>query len=122
MKKVIFLLTLLLSACVTTANYKKILDSWVGSPESALISSWGPPNSVYESDDTKYLTYSRSDYGYIPGVAPRYQTTYIGNTAYTNSVGGYSGYVYNNNCSTTFTVTNKTITTWRFQGNDCRSR
>jgi hypothetical protein len=122
MKKVIFLLTLILSGCATTANYEKLLSSWVGSPESALISSWGPPSSVYESDGTKYLTYSKSNSGYIPGVAPSYQTRYVGNTAYTTPIGGYSGFVYNNNCSTTFTVSNKTITNWRYEGNACRSR
>jgi hypothetical protein len=122
MKKIIFLLTLILLGCATTANYEKLLSSWVGSPESALISSWGPPSSVYESDGTKYLTYSKSNSGYIPGVAPSYQTTYVGNTAYTTPVGGYAGFAYSNNCSTTFTISNKTITNWRYEGNACRSR
>lgn len=122
MKKLIFLFALLLSGCATTANYEKILSSWVGSSESSLISSWGPPSSVYESDGIKYLTYRKSSSGYIPGAAPSYQTTFVGNTAYTTPVGGYSGFAYNNNCSTTFTVNNKTITNWRYEGNACRSR
>jgi len=122
MKKIILSIIFLISGCATTANYEKLLSSWVGSPESALISSWGPPSSVYESDGTKYLTYSKSNSGYIPGVAPSYQTTYVGNTAYTTPVGGYAGFAYSNNCSTTFTISNKTITNWRYEGNACRSR
>lgn len=36
----------ILSACATTANYEKILQSWVGSEEIDLIRKWGPPNKV----------------------------------------------------------------------------
>ena len=125
MKKILGLLlvtTGLLVGCATTANYEKVLNSWVGSQESALVSSWGPPSSVYQSDGVKYLTYSKSNSGYIPGVAPSYQTTYVGNTAYTNPVGGSPGFAYNSNCSTTFTVANRVITNWRYEGNACRSR
>ena len=115
-------MTLFIAGCATTANYEKILNSWTGSNESSLVSSWGPPTRVYESDDVRYLTYSKSNSGYVPGVAPSYQTTYVGNTAYTTPVGGYSGFAYNNNCTTTFTITNKVITSWRYEGNACRSR
>ena len=124
MKKLLFLIIplVLLFGCATTANYEKVLNSWVGSQESALVSSWGPPSSVYQSDRVKYLTYSKSNSGYVPGVAPSYQTTYVGNTAYTSPVGGSPGFAYNSNCSTTFTVTSGVITNWRYEGNACRSR
>jgi hypothetical protein len=115
-------LTYFLIGCATTANYEKLLNSWMGVSENFLISSWGPPNSFYETGGTKYLTYAKSSFGYVPGVAPSYQTTFIGNTAYTTQVGGYSGFAYSSNCSTTFTIANGVITSWRYEGNACRSR
>jgi hypothetical protein len=32
----------------TTANYEKILQSWVGSHADNLVASWGPPQSSYQ--------------------------------------------------------------------------
>lgn len=116
------LLLCLLIGCATTANYEKILNSWMGMSENSLVSSWGPPNNFYESGGTRYLTYAKSRSGYVPGVAPSYQTSFVGNTAYTTQVGGYPGFIYSANCSTTFTINNGVITSWRYEGNACRSR
>ncbi len=115
------LLCLTLSACATTEKYEAVLRSWVGHNEDELISSWGPPTGVYESGNNKYLTYQNSNSGYVPGVAPTYQTTLIGNTLYTNAIGGSPGYSYTNHCKTTFTVTNNVIQSWRWEGNSCKS-
>jgi hypothetical protein len=71
----------LLAGCATTANYEKILQSWVGASELELVRKWGTPQRVYETGGTKFLTYASSRNIYIPGTAPQYQTTYIGNTA-----------------------------------------
>ncbi len=108
-----------LAGCATSENYEKVLDTWVGSTEAELVSSWGPPNSFYESDGTRFLTYVRSRSGYIPGTAPTYQTTIIGNTAYTSSYGGSPGFSYSKHCKTTFTISGGTISTWRYEGNNC---
>lgn len=108
--------------CATTANYEATLQTWVGASEDALIQSWGPPTSSYTSASATYLTWDRSSQGYYPGTAPTYQTTYVGNTAYTNSYGGSPGFVYSASCATTFTVVDHRITNWRWQGNACRSR
>jgi hypothetical protein len=122
MKKIILSLIFLLSGCATTANYENILNSWVGLPETSLIEKWGIPNSVYEAGGVKYLSYSKSQSGYVPGVAPSYQTTVIGNTAYTNAVGGTPGFAFTNTCNTTFMIRNNTIFNWRWEGNACRAR
>ena len=42
-------ISFLLTGCATTANYEKLLSSWVGSPESALISSWKDPYEALHS-------------------------------------------------------------------------
>ena len=116
------LICLTLTACATTANYEKVLASWVGSSEDNLVRSWGPPDSVYEGAGSKYLTYMRASQGYVPGVAPTYQSNVIGNTVYTQAVGGSPGYTYNTRCKTVFELVGGTITSWRWEGNACRSR
>ena len=121
MKKILLWLLVLLTGCATTANYEKSLNSWVGASESSLVDQWGPPSSVYESSGVKYLTYNKSRSGYVPGVAPSYQTTYVGNTAYTSAVGGSAGYGFTNSCTTTFSIRNNVISSWRWEGNACRS-
>ena len=108
-----------LAACATTEAYEKILSSYVGTPESALIAQWGPPHSVYESGGTKYLTYSDSRTVSVPGTPPAYSTTC--NFGYCTSfpVGGSSGYTAERRCRTTFEVRGGAVTSWRHQGNDC---
>ena len=108
-----------LAACGTTEGYEKILASYVGNPESALLTQWGAPHSVYESGGTKYLTYSSSRTFSVPGTPPTYNTTC--NLGYCTSipVGGSSGYTSERRCRTTFEVQGGTVTSWRYQGNNC---
>jgi hypothetical protein len=87
-------IALIVSSCATVEGYKKTLQTWIGSPEGALIQSWGPPSSVYVSGGSKYLTYNKSRSGYVPGTSPKYTTTLIRNTAYTTSSGGSPGFAY----------------------------
>tara|TARA_R110000868_G_scaffold150567_7_gene373928 strand:- start:4634 stop:5338 length:705 start_codon:yes stop_codon:yes gene_type:complete len=112
---------LMLSACATTKKYEALLNTWAGKSENALLQSWGPPDSFYENDGVKYLTFNNSRSGYVPGVAPNYQTTFVGNTAYTQAVGGSPGFVYTKRCKTTFAISGGIIRGWRYQGNACRS-
>lgn len=116
------LLAAVLAGCATTANYEKILDSWVGASEIDLVRKWGTPQRVYETGGTKFLTYASSRNIYLPGTAPTYQTTYIGNTAYTNRIGGTPGQNIGMTCVTTFEVRNDRIVSWRWEGNDCKAR
>lgn len=122
MKKILItcLVISTLVGCATTANFEKMLSTWVGASEDSLISRWGPPSRVYQSGSNKYLTFDRSSSGYVPGTSPTYQTTVIGNTAYTQSYGGSAGYAYTQSCSVTFTVVNNQVATWRWEGNACR--
>lgn len=113
---------LLVAACATTKKYEAMLTTWVGKPDSALLQSWGPPDSVYENSGVQYLTYFKSRSGYVPGIAPSYQTTFIGNTAYTSAVGGSPGYAFSKKCKTTFAVTGGFIQNWRYEGNACKSK
>lgn len=118
----IFLAVTALSSCASSAGYKEVVESWVGSTETALVQSWGPPDQVYSAPDgSRILTYYSQRNIMLPGSAPTYQTTVIGNTAYTTSSGGRAPSNLAMSCETSFTVRNNKITYWRFQGNDCRA-
>ncbi|BED24754.1 hypothetical protein VEE46_45220 (plasmid) [Escherichia coli] len=116
------LITFFLSGCATEAGYQRVLNSWMGSTDVSLIQSWGPPQQSYELSGHTFLVYSNSSSSYIPGVAPTYQTTFIGNTAYTNTYGGSPGFNVSYSCTTTFEVVGGKIVNWRYQGNNCTSR
>ncbi len=99
-----------LFGCATTQKYEAILDSWSGSAETDLVSSWGAPANEYTAKDgSRILTYIQS--GGTRG------------TAYYNP---YTKMVYNNDqevyCKTHFVVSSVGIvTSWRYEGNMCRA-
>ena len=97
-----------------------MLNTWVGSPEDALLAKWGPPSNVYQSGTSKYLTFSASGTAYVPGTLPTYQTSVVGNTVYSTPVGGTAGYAISKNCNTTFIIQNGRIVSWSWNGNACR--
>lgn len=121
-KLLITLFALITTACATTANYEKILSSWVGASEIDLIRAWGAPDNQYESSGTKFLTYQKSSNIYMPGTSPTYTTTVVGNTAYTSSSGGSPAYNIQMFCKTTFEVKNERIVNWRWEGNGCKAK
>jgi hypothetical protein len=110
---------LALAACASREKYEAQLDTWLGQPKSALISSWGPPSRSYESGGKTYLTYDWSSSAQVGGTAPSYQTTIVGDTAYTNAYGGTPPTTVQMNCSTTFVVVDGRVREWRAQGNRC---
>jgi len=139
MKRIIlgFTFIALLFGCATTANYEKMLSSWMGASADSLVQSWGPPDNSYQlSDGGKVLTYNKSRNMTLYTQTP--VTTYQNGTVSTmgmyggGSVGSYSGtstsYVntpmnINQNCTTRFTVNSSgRITNWAWEGNACRMR
>jgi hypothetical protein len=123
MKKLLpIFLGMLIVGCATTANYEKILSSWVGANEIDLIRSWGAPDNQYESSGTKFLTYQKSENIYMPGTAPTYTTTMIGNTPHTTAVGGTRPYNIHTSCKTTFEINNGKVVNWRWEGNGCKAQ
>lgn len=122
-KTVMSLLTLFIiffSGCVpTTEGYKQNVTSWMGSSEAQLVRGWGVPQQVFNSGGRKYFVYNSSRNVYLPGTSPTYTTTFIGNTAYTNSYGGSAPMNLNFQCKTTFEILNEKVVSWRFEGNDC---
>lgn len=115
------LATMMMVGCATTENYEKMLNSWVGAQELDLVRRWGAPTQSYEAAGRKFVTYSSSRNIFIPGTAPTYTTTLVGNTAYTNRVGGTSAQNIGMSCQTTFEIYQERVVSWRHAGNDCRA-
>lgn len=119
---VILVVFLSLAGCATTAGYEKILNSWVGATELELIRQWGAPQQAYAVGGRNFLVYSSNRNLYLPGTPSTYTTTFIGNTAYTNRVGGTPGQNIGLYCQTTFEIDREKIVSWRWQGNNCTAR
>jgi len=109
---------LLACACATTAGYEKILDSWIGADETALVRQWGPPLQTQETGGAKLLTYSQVRDVYMPG-APATYTTQVGGTTYTTAVGPPTGVTLRQSCQTTFEISGGKVTRWQWHGNNC---
>ena len=108
--------------CATQEGYRAVLDSYLGSSEASVIAHWGPPDRAYSSDaDTRYLTYSRSESGYIAGTPPSFQTTCSFGSCTSIPVGGSPGFSYTNACATYFKLVRGRVQSWGFRGNACRA-
>jgi hypothetical protein len=136
------LILIFFTSCATTANYEKILQTWVGSHADTLVASWGPPQSSYNlSSGGAVLEYKQQRNVQVGGytyTSP--ETTYHSGNLNTygnintygdlntygsyNSYGNYSGTstryvtkqtpVYNIpvSCTTRFTVSSSGIKRW----------
>ena len=143
MYKLLLLITtfLLQVGCATTANYEKILNTWVGSPVDNLVSSWGPPQGSFElSNGSKVIEYVRSRNVQMGGYSySSPQTTYNSGTASAYGTGGYANATYSGtsttyvqkqtptynvamSCRTRFTISKEGIVKkWSWEGNDCKA-
>lgn len=119
----------LISSCTSTKNYESILNTWINDTEQNLVSRWGPPQGFYISPEgDRILTYHRNGTIELPGYEGP-STTYLSGTNYGGSFHG-TATTYGNSsapttiylsCQTNFTVKNGRITTWSYQGNNCRA-
>lgn len=117
------LTALIVASCATQAGYEKILRSWVGHSEAALVSSWGAPHRTYDSGSgTRILTYHDESSGSVRIPTVQSHQGMIGNTPYYGTAtGGYTQVPIHHQCITSFTLVNGTVTKWSYQGNACRA-
>jgi hypothetical protein len=115
----IFIAIVGISGCATTANYDKLMKTTIGKSEKDLVAALGIPQGSYESEGVRYLTYSRTESGVIPGTPARANTVVIGGVPYTNMVGGTPAIGYTNACTTIFKIENKVVVSYEFKGNAC---
>ena len=110
-----------LIGCATTENFEKKVSVHVGQTENQLVAAEGIPTSMYENEGIRYLTYSRSESGVIPGQPARANTVMIGGKPYTNMVGGTPAIGYSSSCTVIFKVVNKVVVSYEYKGDSCRS-
>lgn len=113
MKFVILILGLALIGCATEGKFRTVLDSWLGSDEDKLVSSWGPPDQTYTlPSGSKLLTYNT-----VNGMSSHPMTGFNGQYMGSMIVSHY--------CKTTFKlssdITHK-IESYQYEGNNCRSK
>jgi hypothetical protein len=113
----VIVISLLVMACVTAEDYRKKLTTWLNHSEQELVSSWGPPTSLYETGGYRYLTYSSGRNITMPGTAPSYQINSLG---ILTPIGGTPSTNIAVHCQTTFKIYNGKVSSFTFQGNDCR--
>ena len=111
----------------TTANYQKILDTWVGEQIDQLIAAWGyPKNEFIAPNGRKVYVYERSRIMSMPSyTTPSTSTVNVDTFSNTATVtttpgmtfgGGIAKYV----CVTWIETNNSgTIVNWNWRGNDC---
>ena len=112
-------LLLFTTACTTLKEFEDNLSTWMGATEEQLVMSWGPPTSVYEAGDLKYLSWSSAGSMTLPGSSPTYHTNVIGNKAYTTAIGGSAPTTINLNCQTTMVIKGGLVSSWQWKGNNC---
>ena len=104
---VTLLLVFIVSSCTSKLDHEKVLESWMGAKESALIDKWGTPTSHYKTDDgKKYLTWKNSSQAMIGGNYG-YGNSYIPPTRVTS------------NCDITIILEDGIVISWKYKGNNC---
>lgn len=59
-----------LSGCATSGKFEAKMNGFVGRPESAVVGTYGPPNSHYTlGDGSRVLQYTRGRNAVIPGAS-----------------------------------------------------
>jgi hypothetical protein len=103
------LMSMILTGCATTENYKKAVSSWMGADVNRLITSWGPPTSSFEMPNGNKI------YSWYSG---QQGPTFISHNQILPDM-AVGGTLW---CKTDFTVdSNGKVINWQFQGNACRA-
>ncbi len=110
-------IALVLGACAASGSHDKSLDAYAGAPEATLIAAWGPPASVDEAGDTRYLSYRQHRASYIPAVVAFYQP--ICPPSECVPLAGTKGFMLNEQCITTFAIEDGKVKGWRRVGKAC---
>ncbi len=126
----VILITIFLVGCIrSTANYEKLLETWVGQPASKLIRSWGRPTNTTDLSGSvsvyNYVEKKRvwiSGYTYNKHVSTTYHNRGYRSTVHQNYVPTrVRGYSVTRHCITSFVARRGIITKWSWKGNNCRA-
>ena len=126
MKKAIFSLVFLVSACAGqngAIEYQETLQQWIGMPELSLYDSWGTPTTVWNIDpQTKVVTYISQENTPINDNSNPYNGVGVVSSALDEETFGENLWDDQNDdyyCKTSFTITNGEVVNYNFNGDDC---
>lgn len=114
MRKIGFLLIVLLTGCATVGKFEARMDAKKGLTKEQLIDEMGIPVKEYKSDSFEILEYYQSERITLPQNSI---STVSGNSIYTNTSGG--SYVMD--CKLEFKLINGIVANYRYKGDLCRS-
>jgi hypothetical protein len=111
-----------LGACATPVGYQKKLARWLGADEVELVRSWGPPTRTYQTGGHRFMTFESRRDVYVPEVPSYFSTTTKGTRSYTTFNPGSPATTLTSRCTTTFELVNAKVTSYAFDGDDCRAQ
>ena len=80
-KLILLSCVLLITSCATTAGYKKICNSYIGSDETNLVMNWGQPSYVGYINGGKVMIFRRES-SYVTPTQTNISTNEYGNVSY----------------------------------------
>lgn len=116
MKRLLAISLLLLASCATEEAYRAEVASWLGKPETALVSAWGAPDLVYDTESGQRVLTYKSRMQFTTTTAPYVGVTDHGGVVYAPG----SPILRDLQCTTNFTIDGGVVVDWSFRGNDCR--
>ena len=108
---------LFLAGCAADASdgYRKVLDSYLGKPESALTASMGAPESIYSADGGyKYLSYPNKSKATTPATPEIYVTSCRFNICTSTTTKGAPAAPLDTKCHTIFLVVGDNVTDYSY--------
>ena len=110
----IVLTTVTLAGCANgRAQHQAELATWVGKPETDLVSMMGAPTRTYETGGMKFLTYEERHVEIVPG------TPYDFGPGSFWYGGGFPPTATTLVCETTFTIAAGLVRAYSLRGNAC---
>jgi hypothetical protein len=111
-----------LAGCAADANdgYRKVLDAYLGKPESTLTASLGTPESIYSGDGGyRYLSYPNQKKTDTPATPAIYVTSCRFNICTSTTTEGGPATPLDTKCHTIFLVVGDNVTNYSYDPN-CR--
>jgi hypothetical protein len=111
-----------LTGCAADANdgYRKVLDAYLGKPESTLTASLGTPESIYSGDGGyRYLSYPNQKKTDTPATPAIYVTSCRFNICTSTTTEGGPATPLDTKCHTIFLVVGDNVTNYSYDPN-CR--
>ena len=111
-----------LAGCAADANdgYRKVLDAYLGKPESTLTAGLGTPESIYSGDGGyRYLSYPNQKKADTPATPAIYVTSCRFNICTSTTTEGAPAIPLDTKCHTIFLVVGDNVTNYSYDPN-CR--